>query len=129
MVNKKCAQHFIGNGAQKNPRQTLHADQEEIIEVLRMIKNWTPLPRMQEQLESAMPCKAQRNSEKGTLNNSTSNSWRDFFCRSSASCTKAKSQIPCMLTKLMLMNLDDALSTKAVRSGTKSTLQTVDAIL
>ena len=78
----------------------------------------TARSKLETHVESAILCKAQRNFEKKTLVHPMSTS-REELCV----------QMHFMLTKLMLTNLEDAVSTKAADKSTKSILQTVYIIL
>ena len=72
--------------------------------------------RLETHMQSAMPCKAQRNSEENTLNSSMSNSRE----------RNEENVILKMLTKLTLTNLKDFAWWKAARKSTKNILKTVD---
>ena len=90
--------------------------------------------KLETHMESAMLCKGERNSEKKTLNHSMSTSWggnleQKHSWETPHAPKKKKNQIQFMLTKLMLTNLHDPVSTKAANKSTKSTLQTMDTIL
>ena len=84
--------------------------------------------KLETQMESAMPCKPQRNSQTQTLKNSMSTTSKTLR-RRNLEHPRKNNQIHFLLTKLMLSNLDDAVPTKTANKRIKSFLQTVDAIL
>ena len=124
------------NGIQKSPSCTLHAEWPKIIRFLRMIKNLTPLSRMQVSSWKRIrtpPCHAKHRETqkrrhwknqcrlaKGHL--VQKHSWRKLHAPVKIS------QVTFTLTTLVLMNLDDVPSTKAANKGTKGIMQTVDTI-
>ena len=80
-------------------------------------------------MESAMPCKAQRNSERRRhwiilCQPPEGNLVQKHICGKHHAPKKTTNQIQFMVTKLMLTNLGDAVSTKAACKRTKTTLQT-----
>ena len=84
--------------------------------------------KLETQMESAMPCKPKRNSQTQTLKSSMSTTSK-ILRRRNLVHPRKNNQIHFLLTKVILSNVDDAVSTKTANQRIKSLLQTVDTIL